>query len=190
MSFFKRLIPLKADMQVNLEKMDVEHGEPIKGIARLESKDKFKVEGVRLEIRVKESWREPRTTTDSRGHTSTHMTTVTATLYSRDVPIAESFDMGVGDKRDFPFEVTSGLPFYQSSRYGGRIQYGFKAVANVKGRPDVTKTCHPTVRPSMGVAKIIQKEVIKVPCKYCGTLIELTSGENKCPNCGATIKLA
>jgi hypothetical protein len=188
MSFFKRLVPLKAEMVLQLEKLDVEDGEPFKGTASLVSNDKFGVENVRLEIRVKESWREPRTTTDSRGHTSTTMTTVTQTLYSRDVPIFESFEMGVGDKKTFPFEV--GLSMFQPTRYGGQVSYSIKAVANVKGRPDVTKEVQPWVKPSSGVTKIIQKEIIKIPCKFCGALVELTSDVNKCPSCGAPIKIS
>lgn len=190
MGFFKRLIPLKADMQVNLEKMDVEYGEPIKGIARLESKDNFKVECVRLEINVWEIYQAPEIETDSKGNQRQVMKEKSDVLYSRNVEISAPFDMAVGENKDFPFELTSGLPYFQPTHYGGRISYAFKAVANVKGRPDVTKEVHPTVRPSMGVTKIIQKEVIKVTCKYCGTLIDLTAGENKCSNCGATINLA
>jgi len=132
MSFFKKLVPLKAEMTLNLEKSDI--GQPLKGLASLESKDKFKVENVRLEIRVTETWKESRTVSSSKGP-RTARTTVTSTLYSRDVPIAESFDMGSGDKRDFPFEVA--IPMYQSTR--GQITYSLKAVANVKGRPDITK---------------------------------------------------
>lgn len=34
--------------------------------------------------------------------------------------------------------------------------------------------------------KTIVKEVVKLPCKYCGTLVEIT--ETKCPSCGAPLK--
>jgi len=134
MSFFKKLIPLKAEMRLQPENLDVKEGEPLKGLASLESREKFKVESVRLEIRVKETYWTWRTIHTSRG-TQSSRSKVTQTLYSRDVPIAESFDMANGDKRDLPFEVT--IPMYQPTR--GQITYSLKAVANVKGRPDITK---------------------------------------------------
>ena len=33
---------------------------------------------------------------------------------------------------------------------------------------------------------IIQKEIVKIPCKYCGQLVDL-SKESSCPRCGAKI---
>jgi rubredoxin len=34
---------------------------------------------------------------------------------------------------------------------------------------------------------IVQREVVKVPCKYCGTLNEIATAKN-CSNCGASLK--
>jgi len=45
--------------------------------------------------------------------------------------LAGSFDVGSGDKRDFPFEVN--IPMFGNLRMGGRIRYSLKAVAGVKG---------------------------------------------------------
>ena len=195
MSFFKRLIPLKADMNLTLQSLTVENGQPFKGAASLVSRDSFNVEEVRMEIRVTESWQEPGWERDSNGNQLQVMKKKEAVLYSQDVPVSQPFEMRNGDKKDFPFEVT--IPMRTPSRYGGAITYGLKAVANVKGRPDVTKSVSPMVMPATvapgvvatQVTQVIQKEVIKVPCKYCGTLIELTSGVNKCPSCGASINL-
>ncbi len=58
MSFFKRLVPLKADMNINLQSIAVDEGQPFKGTATLDSKEKFSGEGVRMEIRVTEAWQE------------------------------------------------------------------------------------------------------------------------------------
>jgi rubrerythrin len=33
------------------------------------------------------------------------------------------------------------------------------------------------------------EKVSEVPCKYCGALVALTSDVNKCPSCGAPLKL-
>jgi len=197
MSFLKRLVPLKADMAINLQSLTVENGQPFKGTASLSSKDNFKVEGVRLEIRVTEAWQEPDWERDSSGNTRQVMKKKEDLLFSRDVPISQQFDIGSGDRKEFPFEVT--IPMRSPSRYGGVVSYSLKAVANVKGRPDVTKAVSPMVvpatvaqaayMPSAPVTQVIQKEVIKVPCEYCGTLVELTSGVNKCPSCSAPLRL-
>ena len=133
MSFFKKLVPLKAEMSLQVGNF-VGEEEPLKGLVSLESRDNFKVDNVRLEIRVKETWKEWRTISTSKGPRSSR-TTVTTTLHSQDVSISEPFDIAKGEKKDFPFEVT--MPMYQPTR--GQITYSLKAVANVKGRPDVTK---------------------------------------------------
>ena len=120
-------------MTLNLENSDL--GKPLRGIASLESKDKFRVENVRLEIRVEEKWKERRAGYGARGRPTSTTATVTSTLYSQDIPISQSFEMANQDKIDFPFEIT--IPMYQPTR--GQITYSLKAVANVKGRPDITK---------------------------------------------------
>jgi hypothetical protein len=192
MSFFKRLVPLKADMNLTLQSLTVENGQPFKGTANLVSRDNFNVEEVRMEIRVTETWEEQTWERDQNGNQRQVMQKKEAVLYSQNVPVSQPFEMHSGDTKDFPFEVT--IPMRMPSKYGGAVYYGLKAVANVKGRPDVTKSVSPmvvpaTVSPGVVTTQVIQREVIKVPCKYCGNLIELTSGVNKCPSCGASIQL-
>lgn len=182
-------------MSVSLQNLTVENGQPFKGAASLSSKDNFKVEEVRIEIRVMETWQEPEWERDANGNQHQVTKKREDVLFSQNVPVSQPFDMVNGDKKDFPLEVT--IPMRSPSRYGGVISYSLKAVANVKGRPDVTKTAYPMVvpattvppapAPSAGATQIIQKEVIKVPCKFCGTLIEITSGASKCSSCGAPI---
>lgn len=39
-------------------------------------------------------------------------------------------------------------------------------------------------RPGMAPpAQVVIKEIVKAPCRYCGTLVEVTTA--KCPSCGA-----
>ncbi len=106
--------------------------------------------------------------------------------FKQDIPVAQGFDASAGDQKQFPVEAT--VPMFQSTRAGGSITYSLKAVVAVKGRPDLTAEFKPSVMPATvvtQVTQVIQREVVKVPCKYCGALIEVTSGTNKCPNCGA-----
>jgi hypothetical protein len=188
MSFFKRLLPLKAHMTLSLQGMQVEQGEPFKGLATLEPKENFRAELVRLEVRVTEKWEEPTWTRDAQGNQRQVMSQKTDTRHSQDVPLSQPFDAVEGGSRQFPVEVT--VPFFQPTRYGGVISYSLKAVADVKGRPDVTAEVTPTVLPlAPGVTKIIEKEVVKVPCKYCGTLVAITADISKCPSCGAPMSV-
>ncbi len=40
--------------------------------------------------------------------------------------------------------------------------------------------------PAMGpVERVVIKEIVKIPCRYCGSLIENTS--SSCPNCGGSL---
>lgn len=187
MSFFKRLIPVKANMSIDLASSVVEQGQPFKGVAALDAKEDFTVEEVRMEITVTESYQEPVWEKDANGNQRQVLKHVENVRYSQKVPVFQSFEMANGSRKEFPFEVT--IPMYTPSRPGGNIAYNLKAVANVKARPDVTRSVNPMITQSTVTTKIIEKEVIKVPCKYCGTLIELTSGVNKCPSCGAPLKL-
>lgn len=186
MSFLKRLVPLKADMRVTLQSPTVEQGRPFNGSVELQSRGSFRVEEVRLEIRAKESYWTSSLVVD-RGGSHPVSQRRSDTLFSQDVPVSLGFDMREGEKKEFPFEVT--IPMYMPSHYGGSISYELKGVANVKGRPDITHSESPMVVPSAGTTKVIEREVIKVPCRYCGAFVELTAGINQCPSCGAPIKL-
>jgi hypothetical protein len=201
MSFFKRLVPVKAQMTLNLEKYSVENGQPFKGSAVLTASERFHVDQVRMEIRVNELWEDYGGNKGSGPGFSVKGVNVTMgggrtqtvgqksehrnTLFSQDVPVSQAFDISEGEQKQFPFEVT--IPLYQQSRFDGRVEYSLKAVACVKGRPDVTKDVTPSVVPST-TTTVIQKEVIKIPCQFCGSLYDFTSGVSKCPNCGAPIK--
>ena len=63
-------------------------------------------------------------------------------------------------------------------------------VVAIDGRPDVTsgtaelQVIRPAAAPT--VVKEIVKEVVMIPCEYCGTLTPQTA--TSCPNCGATRK--
>jgi rubrerythrin len=54
----------------------------------------------------------------------------------------------------------------------------------IKGRPDVTsETVELQVIRPAGPQVVKEKEVVMIPCEYCGTLMPETS--SSCPNCGA-----
>lgn len=57
------------------------------------------------------------------------------------------------------------------------------------GRDQTQRKIEPQVTentPTIHKETIIQREIVKVPCKYCGTLVDPVPN-NKCPSCGAKI---
>jgi len=42
----------------------------------------------------------------------------------------------------------------------------------------------PGVQPAM-VERVVVREIVKIPCKYCGSLVEQTA--SSCPNCGGNL---
>ncbi len=179
-----------------MAKLVAPQGEPFKGTAVLTSHDKFVAEGVRMEIRVTESWQEAVWEKDADGNERRVMKRRDDERFSQDVPISQGFEIGNGETREFPFEVT--IPYYSPSRGGGAVAYSLKAVAGVKGRPDVTKTVSPTVNPPVTVVqqvgaaeitRVVEREVVKISCKYCGNLNTVTADLNKCSSCGAPIRI-
>lgn len=187
MSFFKRLIPLKAQMNLNLESVSVQEGQPFKGTTSLSSDDTFQVEHVRMEIRVYEKYTEDQwvRSGDKDRRETVHKTD---TRYSQNVTVSQPFAMAKGERKEFPFEVT--MPMYIPGRSNGGIVYSLKAVANVKGRPDVVNEINPAIVPSTRqvVEREVVRESIKIMCPFHKGMIELTQGVNNCPQCGAPIK--
>ena len=186
MSFFKRLIPLKAQMNMNLENISVTEGTPLKGAASLVSDDVFQVEHIRMEVRVWEKYtqdewarvgdRDVRRTVERRD-----------TRYSQDVIISQSFPATKGSSTEYPFEIT--MPRYAPARNNGAIIYSLKAVANVKGRPDVTKEVSPSILPAppQMVVTAPVNPVITIKCAYHGGMVTLAPGMSTCPSCGAPL---
>jgi len=94
-------------------------------------------------------------------------------------------------KREKSFSVNipaGGRESYDS--VDGGVTWSIKGVIAIDGRPDVTtetmelQVVRPAAAPT--VVKEIVKEVVMIPCEYCGTLMPQTA--TACPNCGATRK--
>ncbi len=188
MSFFKRLIPLKAQMSMNLENVSVTEGSPFKGSAALSSDDNFQVEHVRMELRVWEKYSEEETS--MQGGTVTRRTVQKKdTRYSQNVVISQAFAATKGSKTEYPFEVT--MPRYMPARGNGAIIYSLKAVANVKGRPDVTHEVNPSILPPPPQVFVTApvNPVITVKCAYHGGMVTLAPGMATCPSCGAPLMM-
>ncbi len=188
MSFFKRLIPLKAQMNLNVENISVTEGSPIKGKAVLAPEENFQVEHVRMEVRVWEKYTEDQWVRE--GNQDVRRTVEKKdTRYSQNVIISQPFDAQKGASAEYPFEVT--MPRYMASRANGAIIYSLKAVANVKGRPDVTREVSPSILPAppQMMVSAPANPIITVKCAYHGGMITLAPGMTNCPSCGAPLMM-
>ncbi len=188
MSFLKRIIPLKAQMSMNLENVSVTEGTPFRGSAVLASDDSFQIENVRMELRVWERYTEDQWVQEN--NQSVRRTVQKKdTRYSQDVIVSQPFAATKGSRTEYPFEVT--MPRYMASRMDGGIIYSLKAVANVKGRPDVTREVNPSVLPPPPTVIMTApvNPVITVKCPYHGGMVTLAPGMANCPSCGAPLTM-
>lgn len=111
----------------------------LKGHVQLDCRDSFKVEEVRLDANEFENWEYKKR--DSKGKLVTYHQT--DTYFQKQFQLSGAFEATAGFKRDYPFEIV--IPKFES-RHGRPVSRTLKAVANIKGRPDVTsKEIHPFI---------------------------------------------
>jgi len=188
LGFFKRLVPLKAQMNLNVENISVAEGMPIKGKAVLAPEENFQVEHVRMELRVWEKYMEDQWVRE--GNQDVRRTVEKRdTRYSQNVIISQPFEAQKENSIEYPFEVT--MPRYVASRNNGEIIYSLKAVADVKGRPDVTREISPSILPAppQVVSGAPSNPVITIMCTLHGGMITLAPGMTSCPSCGAPLTM-
>ncbi len=116
----------------------------------------------------------------------------TAILYTAKPTLSGATHISNGETRNFPikFNIPAGTrPTYQG--FDRRVTWTIKGVVAVDGRPDVTSHTAeiqvvpppPTVVTGQPVVKEVVREIVRIPCRYCGTLFDQV--EIACPNCGA-----
>ena len=175
-------------MNLNLENISVAEGTPIKGKAVLAPDENFQVEHVRMELRVWEKYTEDQWVRE--GNQDVRRTVEKRdTRYSQNVIISQPFEAQRQNSIEYPFEVT--MPRYVPSRSNGGIIYSLKAVANVKGRPDVTREVNPSILPAPPQVMMAApaNPIITIKCTYHGGMITLAPGMTNCPSCGAPLTL-
>ena len=125
-------------------------------------------------------------------------TVVSSTSYGVDVAFAKNSSGGPGPTSWLPYVVAAVAvavlvavlvvvaarrarrgPRLPRHPMGGAPQYGAPPAA---GPPPPPISLSPTDQPR--VQQVVVKEVVKVNCRYCGSLIDSTA--EKCPFCGAT----
>ena len=148
-------------------------GDELKGTLRIASNQEFDIERIWVNLRCQEIVKEK-----------------SAVLYEDNVQISGNMQVGVGFKEEFPFAIK--LPFIGRETFDSidhSIQWLVYANVKVRGTRDPLRadgSGYILVANRKEPFKEIVKEVVLIPCSYCGGLMPQTSVF--CPNCGARRK--
>ncbi|MEM1586970.1 MAG: hypothetical protein QXX99_05745 [Candidatus Bathyarchaeia archaeon] len=194
MSFLKKLAekvtPPKVSLRLNLSENVVFLGGNLKGDLFISSDEDFDAEEVRCELLCVESARVQRLFYDpSLKREVLRDVWETVTIYSAKPCLSGPTHISRGFSASFPFSIQ--IPITTKPTTKGvdrRVTWTIKGVVAVNGRPDAVsptlevQVAQPAVTPIIKEREVI-REVVMVPCKYCGTLFPQT--ESVCPHCGA-----
>lgn len=207
MGFFKKLkervTSPKATVFLKLNKNSFTLGEKLEGALSVTAEEEIDVTEIRAELRCEERKKTIKYETHTRTlpggrietRTEPREVWVTETIFSENPQGSGPTHLSTGYKGEFPFSTTipaGGQPCYSG---GDRsATWNIKGVIGVKGRPDVTSSATslqviaPQVLAGAPVVteKIVEREIVMVPCQYCGTLFPQTT--ITCPKCGAQRK--
>jgi len=196
MSFFKkfkgRFTKPKSNVSLTIPKSTFELGEDLKGAIVVSSQEEFDATEVRAELRcVEKKKREKMEYDEQRKRNVRRVYWDMATLHSANPKASGALHLAPGFNKTFPFSVNIAAGGRESfDSVDGGVTWSIKGVVAIDGRPDVTsetmelQVIRPAAAPT--VVKEIVKEVVMIPCEYCGTLFPQTA--TSCPNCGAARK--
>lgn len=112
-----------------------------------------------------------------------------ATLYSAKPSLRGPTHIPKGFTGKFPFSIEIPVTMKPTLKsIDRRVTWSIRGVIAVRGRPDAKRQtleaqiAQPSAAPVIKEREVI-REVVMIPCKYCGTLMPQT--ETVCPNCGA-----
>lgn len=198
MSFFKkfsdRVTKPKSSVSLKLEKNTFTWGDRLEGTLTVTSEEEVDCTETRAELRCEEKKKETvrRNGTVHGGgiHGGYETRWTSRAIFSENPQGSGPIHLSAGYRGEFPFStsVAGGEPSYSG---GDRsVTWTIKGVIGIKGRPDVTSptvgiqvTAAPT---TVTTERIVEREVVMIPCKYCGSLFPQTT--TTCPNCGAQRK--
>jgi len=187
--FFKRFKKPKASVSLTVPKSTFELGENLKGAITVSCEDEFDATEVRAELRCIEKKKKERWEYNERRRRNVRVVYWDqATLHSANPKASGKLHMLPGFKKTFPIKVN--IPAGGRESFDGmdaNVTWSIKGVVAIKGRPDVTSETIElqVIRPTAPRA-VKEKEVVMIPCEYCGSLMPETA--TSCPNCGAARK--
>ena len=192
MGFLKRLTKPKSSVSLKLDKNVFNFGDKLEGTLTVCSEEEVDVTEIRAELRCNEKKKQTATNVSFGDHGGISRSTQWQdnVIYHENPQASGPIHLSAGYRGEFPFStnVAGGEPSYYS---GDRsVTWTIKGVIGIKGRPDVTS-------PTMGIQvatapttvtteKIVEREVVMIPCQYCHSLFPQT--EMTCPKCGAQRK--
>jgi hypothetical protein len=154
------------------------------------SEEEVDVTEIRAELRCDEKKKQRVVMSDGHGGMQGGDSWKNNTIFRENPQASGPIHLSVGYRGEFPFStnIAGGLPSYAGD--DRTVTWTVKGVVGIKGRPDVTG-------PTMGIQvagapttvtteKIVEREVVMIPCEYCGGLFPQTV--TTCPNCGAQRK--
>ena len=197
MGFFKKLkgrfTKPEASVSLTIPKSTFELGEDLKGAIVVSSQEEFDATEVRVELRCVEKKKREKWEYDDRGRKVHRTYWDQAKLHSANPKASGTLHLTSGFNKTFPFSVNipaGGRESFDS--VDGGVTWSIKGVVAIDGRPDATseatelQVIRPAAAPTIVKEKEIIKEIVMIPCEYCGGLMPQTA--TSCPNCGATRK--
>jgi hypothetical protein len=188
MSFFKkftdRVTKPKSNVSLRLDKNTFNFGDKLEGALTVSSEEEVDVTEIRAELRCDEKKKQYVRMSDGHGGGDQW---VNKTIYRENPQASGPIHLSAGYRGEFPFStnVAGGQPSYSGD--ARTVTWTIKGVVGIKGRPDVTS---PTAGIQVAGApttvtteKIVEREVVMIPCQYCGGLFPQTV--TTCPKCGA-----
>jgi hypothetical protein len=192
-----RLVSPKANISLKLNKSGYATGEDMEGVLAVSSSEDFQAAEIRCEIQcVEEARRTKRVYDENLRMNVDRQVTETATLFAAKPNVSGGMAINNGYSGIFPFKVNipaGGRPTFRG--VDNRVTWTIKGVIAVKDRPDVVSSvseiqvAQPTVvqaAPTVQAAPVVKeviREIVMIPCRYCGGLMPQT--ETTCPKCGA-----
>ena len=187
--FTNRLTTPEATLNLKFGSYCVALGENLSGSLNVCPGEDFDVTEVRCELQCVEQARVIKQVYDSElRRTLPKEVEDCAVLFSARPVLTGSTHMARGEPRDFPLNINipaGGRPTCKG--IDRKVTWTIKGVVAVDDRPDVVsntaeiQVIAAAVQPVIREKEIV-REVVMIPCRYCGTLMDQLV--TVCPNCG------
>jgi hypothetical protein len=184
----------KAKIELTLQKSQFCLGEQVRGSAKIVSEEEFDVDQVAVLLTCNESVKKSRVVSSQYGTQQSEYWD-SGEIYRTRCEIFGVARVPQGFNAVYPFALPLPLAAkettYGIDRY---VKWFLYPVFEVKGRPDIPTVTYEVLieRPhipqqaSAPLVKEVVKEIVLIPCGYCGSLMPQTAVF--CPNCGARRK--
>lgn len=191
MGLFGRFTRPRARLSLKTEKYELFFGEEVKGFAEINSAEEFDIEGIWVFLVCRESIKKTRRILvegdRGRKHWEDKEYWDTATLYSDCVKACNEMHVSQGLLLGVPFALK--LPSLGRETYHSvdrNLRWEISATMKIKQRRSIETMYEVIVAKPSATQKEVLREVVLIPCSYCGGLIPQTP--LVCPNCGARRK--